>query len=299
MFASEIGHIDTPLALALGSFDGLHLGHRAVISAVTDNPYTLTPAVASFSPHPREVLFGSAPAKIISDEDKAQELCRMGVEAQICFDFRAVKNMTPDEFLNLLCKRLNIGMLSCGYNFRFGKNGEGDTKILADYCEGHNIHFCVADKVELDNVPVCSTAIRRYITSGDIERANRMLGRAIKYQTTVSNGDRRGRTIGFPTVNQPLPNGVAEPKYGVYVSTVEIDGRQYPGITNFGIRPTYKIPVPQFETFILDYTGDLYYKKLPLRLYRFIRPEMKFSSLEELKAAIARDCEAAKNYIFG
>lgn len=293
MFTNEIGRIDTPLALALGNFDGLHLGHRRVITAVTENSYGLTPAVAAFDPHPKALLTGIAPDLLMRDADKAELLKAWGVKHQICFDFAAVRDLPPAEFLDALCEKLPVKMLAAGYNFRFGKGGAGDIKFLKNYCEQHDLHFFAADAVEVEGRAVSSTAIREAITDGEIEQAERMLGRELIYTLKVEDGDHRGRTIGFPTINQVLPHGLVQPKFGVYAAEVLVDDQWRVGITNFGIRPTYALPHPQFETFILNFSGDLYGQEISLKLRRFIRPETKFSSLEELKNAIERDIRAA------
>lgn len=293
MFTNEIGRIDTPLALALGNFDGLHLGHKRVLDAVCENPYGLTPAIAAFDPHPKALLSGTAPDRLLCAADQAAVLEEWGVRHRICFDFAAVRDWSPAEFLDALCSALPIGMLAAGYNFRFGKGGAGDIDFLKKYCEAHALHFFAADAVRLSGVPVSSTAIRDAVSDGEIERAEAMLGRPLIYTLKVEDGDHRGRTIGFPTINQVLPHGLARPKFGVYAAQALVDGVWRVGITNFGIRPTYRLQRPQLETFILNFSGDLYGQEIPLRLCRFIRPETKFSSLEELKNAIERDIRTA------
>lgn len=293
MFIDKNLNIAAPVALALGNFDGLHLGHMAVISAVVNNPGGYLPAVASFSPHPKELLAGKAPDLIITGEQRERLLKEAGVKRQVVFDFACVKDMSPREFLDRLLSALPVKMLAAGYNFRFGKDGAGDIIFLKSYCEEKGIDFFAAERMEIDGVTVSSTAIREYISSGEIDKASAMLGRPPEYSITVSDGDHRGRTIGFPTINQELPRCLVSPKFGVYVSSVLVDGVWKKGITNIGIRPTYRVEHPLFETFIIGFEGDLYGREITLRLHKFIRPETKFSSLDELKNAIENDLRTA------
>ena len=266
MFIDEVDR-SAPLALALGTFDGVHLGHRAVLSLARENACGLRPAALFFTPHPRTVLCGAAPGLILTEAQREAALRAEGMQEIIRVDFKAVQALSPEVFFHRLTDALPIGMLCCGYNFRFGNRGAGDTETLSALCR--------ADE------------------QGDIPEAERLLGRPLIYSLRVENGDHRGRTIGFPTINQLLPPELARPRFGVYVSEVLLEGKWYRAVTNIGIRPTYQIAHPQFETFIVGFQGDLYGEEISLRLRQFTRPETRFSSLEALKTAIESDLAAA------
>lgn len=288
-----IGKIETnrPIALALGAFDGIHKGHMAVISLAADNPYGLDPAVAAFVPRPREVINGAAPDYIITEEQRKEILRQIGVDLQVTFDFPAVKNLEPEEFFYQLTAELPVKMLCCGYNFRFGAGGRGDAALLETLCVQNGLHFAAAPEVKINGMVVSSSAIRECISLGDVAGAEEMLGRPLIFDLTVEDGDRRGRTIGFPTINQQLPDNMVRPKFGVYASAVFVENEWRPAVTNIGIRPTYLVPKPLFETYIIGYSGDLYGRSVQVRLKRFLRREEKFDSLEELKNAIEHDAQ--------
>lgn len=292
MFIDEVDR-SAPLALALGTFDGVHLGHRAVLSLARENACGLRPAALFFTPHPRTVLCGAAPGLILTEAQREAALRAEGMQEIIRVDFKAVQALSPEVFFHRLTDALPIGMLCCGYNFRFGNRGAGDTETLSALCRADGIRFAAAEKVELDGAPVSSSRIRTCIEQGDIPEAERLLGRPLIYSLRVENGDHRGRTIGFPTINQLLPPELARPRFGVYVSEVLLKGKWYRAVTNIGIRPTYQIAHPQFETFIVGFQGDLYGEEISLRLRQFTRPETRFSSLEALKTAIESDLAAA------
>lgn len=295
MFINEI-ETSSPLALALGTFDGVHLGHQAVLSLARENGHALRPAALFFTPHPRTVLTGAAPGLILTEAEREKVLRAEGMQEIIRIDFTAVHALPPEKFFRRLTDALPIGMLCCGYNFRFGSRGAGDTDTLASLCRAAGIRFAAAGKVELDKAPVSSSRIRDCIERGDMPTAERLIGRPLLYSLKVEDGDRRGRTIGFPTINQALPAELARPRFGVYVSEVLLDGRWRRAVTNIGIRPTYQVEHPLFETFIIGYSGNLYGEEVCLRLRKFIRPEKRFSSLEALKAAIEGDLAAALSY---
>lgn len=299
MFIDKIendGAKAAPLALALGTFDGVHLGHQAVLSLARENPHTLLPAALFFTPHPRAVLSGAAPGLILTESDREKALRAQGMREIIRVNFDTVQTMSPELFFHRLTGALPVGMLCCGYNFRFGHQGAGNTGTLAGLCRAAGIRFAAADEVELDGVPVSSSRIRACIERGDIPKAEALLGRPLLYTLPVEDGDRRGRTIGFPTINQTLPAELVRPRFGVYVSEVLLDGAWRRAVTNIGVRPTYRVKHPLFETFIIGYSGNLYGKEIPLRLRRFTRPETRFSSLEALKNAIEGDLTAALSF---
>lgn len=282
-------------AVALGYFDGLHLGHVGVISAAMAQP-GLKPAVFTFNCDTTLPKF-RGPEDIISFENKCELMEKIGVKYIYAPDFAEVCTLTDEEFVKkILIDRLNAGFACCGSNFRFGKGGSGTPDRLAEIGAKYGMRAEVVPDVCLDGKLISSTRIREHIRKGEIEQANRLLGYELWYRLPVVRGNEIGRTISFPTINQIIPETNIVPRYGVYKSYVEVDGKQYHGVTNIGVKPTvtrHDGTGAVMETHIIDYSGDLYGRKIAVALVRFIRPEVKFSGLDELKQQIARDKENA------
>lgn len=283
------------ISVALGNFDGLHLGHRAVINGALSSGY---PAyVVSFVPHTREFLFNEAPENLLTDRDNELLLSEMGVDCYLCLDFSKLYSLSPAAFLELLLQFLPIKHISVGFNYSFGKGGTGGKELLANFCKKNQISLYVAEPVEIDGKTVSSTAIRQLISAGCVEKASGMLGKNFFYTLKVTEGDKRGRTIGFPTINQVFPDGFVLPRFGVYSSLCTIDGKIYPSITNVGIRPTYRTKRAISETHILDFSKDLYGKNIKIELLSFLRGEKRFQSLEDLKNGISADLFLRNNQL--
>lgn len=277
-------------AIALGNFDGLHIGHTAVIGAVVRAAQLgFVPTVLLLDPLPCVALNRREGKALIMPDEKYKLLDAMGVEV-IRVDFDKIKDYAPEEFFEkiLLCE-LNAGMLSCGFNYRFGKGGSGDSALLSSLCASAGISLAVQSAVSLEGEAVSSTRIRSAIECGDIELANRMLGREFGYTLTVVHGDHLGRKLGCPTLNQLFPDGFIVPKYGVYSSRTCIDGVWCRSVTNIGIRPSFENDEQRSETHVIGYCGDLYGKEIEVRLVSYRRGEMKFNSLDELKAQLEKD----------
>ena len=285
---------DREVALALGTFDGLHLGHQAVLRGAADSGYM--PVVLTFDDHPRRYLEQENPPMLLPQDDKTTLLASFGIQAELLLDFSRIRNLAPKDFLDQVCQALPVRLFSCGYNYRFGKNGAGDAAFLKDYAAERGIEVRIAPPVEIEGIPVSSTLIRQLLLDGKMEAAALRLGRPFSFFLEVVGGDQRGRTIGFPTINQILPDGLLQPKFGVYVSRTEIDGKSYPSVTNVGIRPTFLADRALCETHIIDYAGDLYSRTLRVELIHFLRGETKFDSLEALKNAISRDLRSSLYY---
>lgn len=184
--------------------------------------------------------------------------------------------------------------MSCGFNYRFGKNGGGDAELLKSLCSRYGIKCNITDEIFADGLPVSSTRIRLLLKEGDAEYAQRLLGRPFGYDFTVSEGNKIGRLMNTPTINQYFEDDFCIPKYGVYASIVKIEDKVYYGVTNIGVKPTVGSDVPLSEIRIADFDGDLYGKKVPVFLLKFIRPEKKFESLDALRAQIISDGQSAK-----
>lgn len=283
-------------AVALGYFDGIHLGHQAVLGKALEKAQEkgLTPVVMLFDIHPRKLLTGRVPPMLLSEERKRVLLKKMGFEV-FNFDFRKAMNYSPEEFEEkILLGELNAKAVVCGYDYHYGKGGKGSAETLKKELTPKNIGVYSLSPVYLGDEAVSSTKIRHLINDGEIEKANAMLGDYFTYDFTVKKGDGIGHKLGFPTINQFFPEDFIIPKYGVYASRVNIDGKYYSSVTNIGTRPTVSGENMRSETSIFGFEGDLYGKNIEVSLIKFIREEKKFASLDELKEAVTADIKKAK-----
>lgn len=281
------------IALALGTFDGFHIGHKKVIeNAVASNK---KPKVLLFNEHPQKVLKKKSPGELITETDRIKLLGEWGVEP-IVINFSDIMTLTYEEFFyEIIVKKIGASVLSCGFNYHFGAKALGNTENLKTLCEKENIELLVSEPVEYKGEPVSSTRIRNAIRNGDIEDANNMLGREFSYDFLVVHGDARGRTIESPTINQFFSDDFIVPEYGVYASFSVIDGKKYSSVTNVGVRPTIEgFSKERSETNIIGFDGDLYDKNISVHLLKKIREEMKFGNLDELRSQIAKDREVSK-----
>lgn len=275
-------------ALALGTFDGVHPGHRAVL----DLPDGYKKIAVVFSVPPKSVISGE-PLAIMTSEDKTRALKRIGMDKVCSLEFRDVRDMTPEDFLLFLKKRFSPSLISCGFNYRFGKNAEGDTALLRDFCLKNKIELKVNEPVMKNGVAVSSTEIRELLKNGEIQKANALLAEPFSFSASVIRGDERGRTLGFPTANQKYLKTLIPVKFGVYKTAVIIGEKKYDGITDIGVRPTFRTDYIISETFIKDFRGNLYGRKITVQLLEFLRGEKIFSSIEELKRQIQSDMRSA------
>lgn len=283
---------------ALGNFDGLHIGHMAVINAAKEmaEKNGAKPCALIFTEHPLSVLSGKAPVTLFTEDIRNRILTEIGVD--ICnLDFKSLMNMTPEMFFEkIVIEMMGAVGVCCGFNYSFGKQGAGTPDLLKKLCEDRGIEFYMAPEIDYLGAPVSSTRIRSLVENGDIENANAMLGRAFTYRQLVVDGDKRGRLFGTPTINQYLPSELVEPRHGVYMSKTFVDGKAYYSVTNVGIRPTIGAGPVSSETYILDFDGNLYGKYVEVSLLRYIRSEKKFASVEELMDQIKRDAETVRNW---
>ena len=282
-------------AVALGSFDGLHLGHMAVINkALSFKSEGFVPCALVFDVHPMSVAGTGAPVELMTSDARDRMLEDLGLEVKKV-SFESIKDFSAREFVNeVLCKELNAGAVCCGYNYHFGSGAKADSNELSVLCNEFGIACEVSEKVEYKGMSVSSTRIREALQNGDIESANDMLGREFSYDFVVVSGDRRGRLIGAPTINQHFPDGFIVPKFGVYVSAVYVNGELHAAVTNIGRRPSFTCDDLRSETCIMDFSGDLYGKNIKVKLIKYIRPEKVFNSLEELGSQIAVDAKTAR-----
>lgn len=283
------------LALALGTFDGLHRGHLNVLNEAKAFAFEgFVPGMLMFDAHPQAILKGVAPPLLITKEDKEDFAKENGV-LPVHISFEDIRDLSPEEFLrDILIKKHNVGAVICGENFLFGKDGGGDSKTLCELCEKYGIIYKMAQSTMYRGEMISATRIREALAKGDIKTANEMLGRKFSYDFLVVEGNKIGKKIlGFPTINQHFPTGFINLKHGVYASQSTVDGKIYPSVTNFGCHPTIGGDKVLSETCILGFDGDLYYQKIKVELIDFIRAEKKFSSKDELKAQIDQDSKLA------
>lgn len=284
-------------AVALGFFDGLHIGHRNVIKlAVNEKQNGLLPVCFTFSQSPKSILNKTPANALMTEADKMNTLEKLGVEHMIEADFLSVKDMPAHLFFEeILVKKLQAKKLFCGFNYHFGKNGEGNAEMLEKLCKQYEIELTVIAPATVQGQVVSSTLIRSLIQSGNISLANELLCSRFGFSSIIEYGRQLGRRIGTPTINQPLCKELVVPKFGVYVSAVTLEsGKTYCGVTNIGIKPTVGGTVPLCESWMPEYDGEeIYGQTADVRLIDFIREEKKFASIDELKSAIAENGKTA------
>lgn len=289
-------------AVALGFFDGVHLGHGALLTRCREAADELgcSAAVMTFDLHPDELVTGRPVPLLGSSAERAdlmRRLYRMD-EVLFCHFDREMMQMPWRQFVEeYLARGLHAAHVICGHDFRFGWHGEGTSALLRKACGELSIGCDVIGRVVVDGVTVSSTYIRSLVAQGDMERAARFLGHPHCISGTVIHGRRIGRTLGIPTANIPLPDGVLRPAFGVYAAEVVTEDARYLAVVNVGVRPTVgKGGRALIEPWLLDFDGDLYGKPIRVEFYRFLRPERKFASLDALRSEILRNAEQTRAY---
>jgi riboflavin kinase/FMN adenylyltransferase len=280
---------------ALGFFDGVHLGHQALLEAcwrMAAEKGCQTAAI-TFEKHPKALFLPTPPVLINSIEDRKALLRSCGMEAIRVLPVTRESMAQPwQDFLEGLCADGAAGFV-CGDDFRFGHKGEGNAEKLQAFCEEKNLPCVIVPEQTMDGIRISSTHIRQLIEHGEMEMVAKFLGHPHILGGEVVHGRHLGRTIGVPTANVLIPDGVALPKMGVYACTCVIDEKNYVAVTNIGSRPTVDGHQVRAESWILDFDGELYDRRIVLRFHKFLRPEQKFGSLEELKAQIRIDAAEA------
>ena len=295
--------------VAIGNFDGVHLGHQALINKAHRHAQVLEVplAVMCFEPSPREFLKpGGEPFKLTPFRSKARKIAALGADAifALPFDAALAHKSAQDFVLDLLLRGLEVGCVVVGSDFRFGSGRGGDTAVLAymGEMEGFGVEIFPTVMAGLEE-KISSTLIRRLLQEGRPDDAARLLGGPFVIEGRVEHGEKRGRTLGFPTTNMHL-DGYIRPAFGIYavrVSVIEDDKvvSRHQGVANLGVRPMYLMGEPLLETYLFDFDGDLYGKHLAVELASFIRPEAKFASVDILRAQIVRDVAQAKEILGG
>lgn len=284
--------------IALGFFDGVHLGHQALLAECCRLAQKLrcVPAAITFQTHPLALLSGTPPKLINTPQDRQKLLYRYGMEQvrMLTFD-QATMSMPWQRFLEQLLEQGAAGIV-CGHDFRFGHRGEGTAEKLQAACARRGIACSVVPEQAVEGIRISSTYIRTLLETGDMGRAIRFLGHPHLLTGTVVSGRGLGHTIGVPTANLSLPEEVLYPRFGVYACTATVDGSFYCAVTNIGTRPTVGGHRVTVEPWLLDFSGDLYGKELSLGFHHFLRPETKFDSLDALKEQIQADAQQTRAY---
>jgi riboflavin kinase/FMN adenylyltransferase len=288
------------VSLAIGNFDGVHLGHQALIAAAREaGAQRSAPAgVALFDPHPRNFFQPDAPPfRLQTPAQRSRALAKLGAAHEFVLGFdRTLMNLTARAFAEqILVARLSVRHVSVGGNFRYGRGRGGDAASLAQDGAALGFGVTAVDPVmDAQGARISSTAIRDALERGDVDAARVMLGRPWAIEGVVTRGFARGRDFGFPTLNIPLGAYLA-PKLGVYAVRADLGGVLKPGVASIGVNPTFgALPAPLLEAHLFDFDGDLYGRHVEVEIVAFLRPEIKFDSIEALKAQMARDAAQAR-----
>jgi len=285
---------------ALGFFDGVHLGHQALLAATVKLAAQVEaiPGAVTFSAHPDGLVSGQAPGLLTTGEVRNELLRIYGMKQVLELPFdENVKNTHWASFLRQLVIA-GAGGFVCGDDFRFGAGGLGTPKKLEAFCRKRGLAYAIVSQRTQAGIRVSSTHIRSLLEQGEMEQVNLFLGHPYFLTGTVVKGRQLGRTIGIPTANILLPPELAIPKLGVYACKADVDGKLYAAVTNIGSRPTVDGHQVRAESWLLDFEGDLYGKRLTLAFHHFLRPEQKFGSLDELKAQILQDAQLVREVKF-
>lgn len=284
--------------LTIGNFDGVHIGHQALLKTTVDKAREmgLPSLVWSFKQHPASIMGDGSFKYILSAEEKIRLIGLFGTDYYYGADFLSYKDMSAEQFVKeVLVEQAGVKHLVCGFDFSFGKGGKGTPALLASLLKEYGIGVTVLPEVVYGGGTVSSSRIRALIDKGDMATAARLLGRYYSFNLPVMRGRCVGRTLGAPTINQVFPSDRALPSFGVYAVFCEIDGKMYKGAANIGVRPTITggVGVPVSETHILGFEGDLYGRYVRVHLYKQLRGEIRFSSMLSLSEQIARDAALA------
>ncbi|KEO51608.1 bifunctional riboflavin kinase/FAD synthetase [Thioclava pacifica] len=292
-------------SVAMGNFDGIHLGHQSVIDQARGRGAPL--GVITFEPHPREFFAARAgktlpPFRLMSPESRANRLAKLGIDVLYELPFNeTLADMTAEAFAReVLAEGLGVTHVAVGGDFRFGKGREGDAAMLVELGRTYGFEVTIAPLLHVEGVEASSTAIRAALAEGRPEDAAKMLGHLHRIDGAVLHGDKRGRDLGYPTANMSVA-GLHLPKLGVYAVKFDVltgpHQGNYLGAASLGVRPMFGENTPNLETFIFDFKGDLYGEHVSVALVEYLRPEMKFDSLAALVAQMDADCAKAREIL--
>lgn len=289
--------------VAIGNFDGVHRGHRAVIGTAIDQARSLgKPALAvTFEPHPRAFFRPEEPIFRLTPEPmKLKRLAETGLDgaAVLAFDAALAAKDAEAFVADVLVGRLGVSMVVAGYDFHFGKGRGGSPIFLREAGKRHGFGVEIVAPLLDEGAQVSSSVIRSALAQGRVEQAAHMLGAPFEIEAQVIHGDKRGRELGYPTANMRLDPAVTL-AHGIYAVSVEIDGVRHKGVASFGRRPTFDDGAPRLETFVFDYAGDLYGRVLAVAFHTWLRPELKFDSIDALIAQMDEDSARARAALAG
>jgi riboflavin kinase/FMN adenylyltransferase len=291
-------------AITIGTFDGVHLGHRHLVRSLTEAAQRqgLTPIVLTFKNSPRSVLNPAAQLSYITDlETRLSLLHQPGIDRVVPVEFtRELSQLSAAEFVDALSKELGMKGLVVGPDFALGHRRQGDVATLREMGKTAGFWVETVNNFSLDDAPVKSSAIRELLAQGQVERVKRMLDRPFSLAGEVETGDRRGRELGFPTANLAPKPSMAVPGDGIYATWAIVDGVRYQGATSIGVRPTFGGGGDRrVETFLLDFSGDLYGKRMTLEFEHRLRGELAFSSVDALVQQMKQDVEQSRAVLSG
>lgn len=287
-------------AVALGNFDGVHIGHQKLIRQMIDKSKELglVSSVFMFKNHTKIQIEGIGPELICSTSQRKNILSSLGVERIFSMNFsKGIMKYSPQEFIKkILIDKLRAKLVVVGLDYRFGYKKSGDANLIKEICKKYDIEVIIIDPVKYKNEDVSSTRIRYSIKNGDMIEAENMLGRRYTIIGNVVTGKKLGKVIGFPTANiDPIENYVI-PRFGVYITETVVNNISYLSITNVGINPTFENKGIKIESHILDFNNEIYNTMIEINFISYLRDEIKFSNIEELKDQIEKDILSVKQY---
>lgn len=287
----------------IGTFDGVHRGHQAILAPLAQAAHAAdSPAVVvTFFPNPVVVLRGlTDPIYLTTPDERARLMGDLGIDAVITLTFdRTLAGWTAEHFMRQMSTSINLRHLWVGHDFALGRNRQGDIPTLRAIGEqlGYSVH--ITEEVRMEGERISSSLIRGLVRQGEVAQAARMLGRPYSLTGPVAHGDGRGRTLGFPTANVAYWPGMIAPAYGVYATWTWVDGKKLPSVTSVGVRPTFDPPdlTPRVEAFLMDFEGDLYDREARVEFLEFLRPELRFNSVQALIDQMVIDTQNAREVL--
>ncbi len=288
---------------AIGAFDGVHRGHQAILKPMVEGAHAAgSPAVVvTFYPHPIVVLRGlTQPLYLTTPEERARYLGALGIDAVITLTFDyALANLTAEQFMKKMSAGVGLRQLWVGSDFALGRNRQGDLPTLSALGKQLGYSLQVTEDVKVDGERISSSRIRALLRQGSVEEAARMLGRPYALEGPVEHGEGRGKQLGFPTANVNYWAEKVTPAYGVYATWTWVDGQRVASVTSAGVRPTFDPPIlqPRVEAYLIDYSADLYNRKVRVEFLKFLRPELRFNSAEALIEQMEQDTQNAREVL--